>query len=159
LIDRSVLRKEGKLKEVADEREVNTVLYVVPSALKAGKDGVRLLLEYETHKKALASNLRWQPFYRAGLLDEKTGAAAKKDLAMRFLGYVPISPDLSPEFYDVKRDEVFSKRHGSLRQPRLAAGIDAGSPLGKLLDELALLRADLRFREDGLYTTVTLRRR
>jgi hypothetical protein len=50
-------------------------------------------------------------------------------------------------------------RHGSLRQPVLRAGLDAGSPLAQLLEEFRALRADLRFREDGIHTVVTVERR
>ena len=74
-------------------------------------------------------------------------------------GFEPVSPDHAAEFYDAKRDEIFNKRHGSPRRPRLADGIDADSPLRKLLDEIQSIRADMRFREDGLHATVTVRRK
>ena len=65
---------------------------------------------------------------------------------------------LAPFRYDGRREEVVNLRHGSVRQPKLHAGVEAESPLGKMLEEFATIRADLRFREDGIHTTLTLRR-
>jgi hypothetical protein len=72
---------------------------------------------------------------------------------------VPLSPDRSDFAYDPRTDEVVNARHGTRRQPVLHAGIDADSPLAQLLDEFRALRADLRFRADGVQTAVTIERR
>lgn len=77
---------------------------------------------------------------------------------MQYLGFVPVSPDLAPFRYERQKEEVVNLRHGTLRQPRLSPGVEANSPLGKLLEEFATIRADLRFREDGIHTTLTFRR-
>lgn len=160
LVDRSLLRKEGKLKGAkGEEIEANTVLYVAPGAMKKLKAGARLYLEYEAHRGAIANTYLWHPFYRSGLIGGKTTAAEKKDLALGLLGYVPMSADLAADHFDAARDEVVNKRHGSARKPILQEGVDAASPLGKLLDAFETIRADMRFREDGLHATVTLRRK
>ena len=47
---------------------------------------------------------------------------------------------------------------GSVRQPKLNKGIDAKGPMSQMLDQFATIRADLRFREDGIHTTITMKR-
>ena len=42
---------------------------------------------------------------------------------MNFLGFVPVSPDDSAYVFDKRKGEVVNERHGSLRRPRLHAGI------------------------------------
>ena len=42
--------------------------------------------------------------------------------------------------------------------PDLHPAIGEASPLAKMLDRFASIRADLRFREDGIHTIVTLKR-
>ena len=51
-----------------------------------------------------------------------------------------------------------NQRQGTLRTPKLNPAVDAASPAGQLLQQLTSIRADLRFREDGVHTTVTLRK-
>jgi hypothetical protein len=72
---------------------------------------------------------------------------------------VPVSPDETRYFLDVRTAEVVNARHGSLRQPRLHRDLDERSQLAALLEQLRTVRADLRFREDGVHTTVTLERK
>ena len=77
---------------------------------------------------------------------------------MQYFGFVPVSPDLAPFRYEWQKEEVVNLRHGSLRQPKLHKGIEANSPLGVMLEEFSSIRADLRFREDGIHTTLTMRK-
>jgi len=51
-----------------------------------------------------------------------------------------------------------NSRHGSLRRPTPNLVLDPDSPLGQLLEKTRDIDADLRFREDGVHTTVTIRR-
>jgi hypothetical protein len=53
-------------------------------------------------------------------------------------------------------DEVRNARHGSIRRPKRAAEPDPASPAALLLERFRSVRADLRFKEDGVQTTVTL---
>ncbi len=78
---------------------------------------------------------------------------------MRYLGFVPVSPDGAAYVYDPRTDEIRNSRHGSLRQPRLHAALEDSSALGRLLDQFRTLRVDLRFREDGVNTVLTIERR
>ncbi len=54
---------------------------------------------------------------------------------------------------------MVNQRHGSLRRPQLQAAVDADSPLGILLAQIHCVRADLRFREDGVQTVLTIDRK
>jgi hypothetical protein len=157
LIDRTLDRKEGKGKK--ELIEANTVFYLAPGAMSKGKDGARLFLEYESQRQSLSNSLLWYPLFRGGLIGPKTTEAERKDLTMRLLGFTPVSPEFAPVAYDAKTDDVVNKRHGSPRHPKLAEGVDPESPLGKLLEGIVSVRADMRFREDGLHATVTLRRK
>ena len=56
---------------------------------------------------------------------------------MQYLGFIPVSPDDSPYFYERKTDEVINRRHGSLRKPTLHPGVDEGSTMARLLDQFA----------------------
>jgi hypothetical protein len=78
---------------------------------------------------------------------------------MHFFGFVPVSPDGAAYIYDARLGEITNVRHGSLRQPVLAASIEDGSALGQLLSLFRTLRVDFRFREDGLHTTLTMERK
>ena len=87
------------------------------------------------------------------------GEAARKEAARRFLGFVPVSADGSAYRYDARRGEVVNGRHGSHRRPELHGRVAEGSELGKLLDQVKGLRAELRFLDDGLHTVLTIDRR
>jgi hypothetical protein len=68
---------------------------------------------------------------------------------------VPISPDGSSYCYDARAQEVVNARHGSLQRPQLHDELADKSPLNNLLAGLHSVRADLRFREDGVSTVLT----
>ena len=78
---------------------------------------------------------------------------------MKYLGFIPVSPDGAPFRYQAGADEVVNERHGTLSNPRLHSTIDPASPLADLLEQFQSLRADLRFREDGVHTVVTFSRK
>ena len=79
-------------------------------------------------------------------------------LAVGTFAILPISPEGGEYRYDPRTDEVINARHGSLRVPTVHPGIEPDSTLGRLLKQFSKITADLRFREDGIHTTVTLRR-
>src|SRR5262249_1597781 len=97
----------------------------------------------------------WYALYRSGLVTAQASAREKEALARSFFGFVPVSPDGTGYVYDRQRDDVSNARHGSARVRRLQAEIATDSPLAHLLREFRPLRVDLRFREDGVHTTVT----
>ena len=157
-IDQAVLRREGKLKK-GDIVEVNTAMKINPEAAVKARGFLDLYLEYEAHRRAQANALLLYPLFHAGLVGAQDDARAVEKTAMKFLGFVPVSPDLQPYVFERQSDEVSNRRHGSVRQPKLHAGIDPSSPAAGLLGTFRTIRADMRFREDGLHATVTLQRK
>src|SRR5205085_2089278 len=132
--------------------------YVAPKAAVETKAYVQLYLEWQAHRRAQLNNHLLYALFHSNVVSASDTSETVEAAALQYLGYVPVSPDLAPFSYDPKYDEVANKRHGTLRQPKLHAVIDAASPAGALLQQLASIRADLRFREDGVHTTVTLKK-
>lgn len=58
-----------------------------------------------------------------------------------------------------RRAEVNNEGYGSLRNPKWRSTLPDGSPLAQWLEQLRTVRVDLRFREDGVHTTLTLDRK
>jgi hypothetical protein len=159
IIDDSVARKEGKAVPKGEKVDVNSSLYVSSNAAKHMGGVLRAYLEWETRKRALDNEPLLYLFYRTGLATPETPAAQLQETARRFLGYAPVSPDGADYCYDPATDEVTNSRHGTLRQPRANLDLAAASPVETLLQQLRTIRADLRFREDGIHTTITLERK
>jgi hypothetical protein len=155
VIDRAAAAKEGKAETV----EVNSSLYLSPGAAEQAGALVRRYLERQTSRQALANEPVWYLVYRSGLVPQGADATRAQDAAFRYLGFVPVSPDGAAYEYVAKTDEVVNQRHGSLRKPQLHKELADDAPLGKLLEQLRSIRADLRFREDGVHTVLTLDRR
>jgi hypothetical protein len=156
MIDRSVAR--GNQPAAPEEPKVNSAIYVSPAAATQTLALVRGYLEAASHRQALANAPVWYAFERSGLLAGKD-AAGRAAVVRNYLGYLPASPDGAAYRYDPRTDEIVNARHGSLRVPTPQKGIEPDSPLGRLLAQFTSLSADLRFREDGIHTTVTLRKR
>jgi hypothetical protein len=157
LVDRSVALKE-KGEKGRPQVEASAALYVAPKAAADSKPWVQMYLEWEAHRRAQVNGHLLYALFHSNVVTAADPSEAVEAAAMQYLGYVPVSPDLAPFGYDSKYDEVTNLRHGTLRQPKLHPGVDAASPAGLLLQQLASVRADLRFREDGIHTTVTLRK-
>ena len=141
-----------------DVAEVNSSLFLGPKAAVKSKDLLRLYLEYETHRRAQTNNRLLYALFRSNVVGPQDDSPAVEAAALQYLGFVPVSPDLAPFRYDWQKEEVVNLRHGSVRQPKLNKGIDAKSPMSQMLDQFATIRADLRFREDGIHTTLTMKR-
>ncbi len=107
----------------------------------------------------MLNNQVWNAFYQTGLLAPDAAHSVQQDMARRYLGFIPVSPDGSPYRYDARLGEVVSGRHGSLRRPDLHPKVAEGSELGKVLDQIKALRAELLFLENGLHTVLTIERR
>ena len=156
LIDRSVALKDKK--KGGEKIEVNSSLLLGPKAAVKSKDLLRMYLEWETHRRAQLNNRLLYGLFRSNVVGPQDASAKVEEAALHYLGFVPVSPDLAPFRYEWQKEEVVNLRHGTLRQPKLNPGVDANSPLGQMLEEFATIRADLRFREDGIHTTLTFRR-
>jgi len=156
LIDRAEERAKNPMK--AATVAVNSSLYLAPRAAEQAGPALRQYLEWETHKRSLPNNSLWYPLYRAQLVREGMPESAKRATALKFLGFIPVSPDDTPYRYDAGRDEIVNQRHGSLRQPLLHPNLAEDSPLVGLLAQFPSLRIDLRFREDGFHSVITVER-
>lgn len=156
-VDRSIARKQAKTKPALID--VNTSLYASPKAAVHTKEFLHFYFEWETHRRALANTNLLYPLYRGGVIGAADDGATIHAAALKFLGFIPVSPDYSPYMFERKTDEVSNKRHGSIRRPILHKGIEPGSPIASVLEQFPSLRADLRFREDGLHTLVTFTRK
>src|SRR5207244_4296355 len=124
LIDRSVARKEGKAETV----NVNTSLYLAPAALDKTKDIIVKLLQTQTRVQALSNTPIWYGLYNTGALAKDAPEPVQRATSYRYLGYVPVSPDGAAYSYEPKTDEVFNRRHGSLRRPELNKSADGKPP-------------------------------
>jgi hypothetical protein len=154
LIDQAKGEDDGRGKTV----EVNSSLYLSPAAAEKTKDLLQKYLEAQLREQALGNDPIWYTLYHGGLVPPETGREAAQRVARQWLGFVPVSPDGSAYGYDRKADEVVNARHGSARRPRLHNALAEDAPLNRLLDQLRSIRADLRFREDGIHTVLTLDR-
>jgi hypothetical protein len=139
--------------------QFNGSIYLAPAAAKKAGEALRYYLEWATHRRALVNCSIWHPLYRCGLVADVSPDKVKQATAMRYLGFVPVSPDGAAYSYDATMDEVVNRRHGTPRQPKWHGGIDAGSPLATLLEQFPTLRADLTFKEDGVNTVITMQRK
>ncbi len=158
LIDRSVALKEGKATPSGAQAELSSSLYLAPKAAVQAKGLLRQYLEWEAHRRVRMNQRLLYALFRTGVVGPADDSATVENAALQYLGFVPVSPDLTPAQFDPLKDEVVNPRHGTLRQPKLQAGIEPNSPTGRLLEELGTIRADLRFREDGVHTTVVIRK-
>jgi hypothetical protein len=143
--------------KAGEGEEANASLFLAPSQPKA-RAGIELYLEWQTHRLALANGPAWEVLHRAGQLSEGATEAERQAAALRWFGHVPASPDGVRYAYDVRTGEVTNLRHGTLREPRLRAALADEASLRRLLDQFRTLRVDLRFREDGVHTILTLDR-
>ena len=132
---------------------------MAPGAAVQAADVAGMLLEREVHQRALANAPILYALYRTGLVAEKASEEEVQAAALKYLGFVPVSPDGVAYAYESRSDEVINRRHGSPRNPRQHSTMAKTSPLGQLLEQLQSLRADLRFREDGVQTVLTLVRK
>ncbi len=152
-IDQSILRREKQVKE--QPTETATSLYFAPQSLLQSASAVFGYLEWESHRRALESGATWHALYRSGLLATNANGITQQTTALRYLGYIPVSPDGSAYRYDTVRDEATNERHGSYGRPRLGSGLDKRSAGKQLFDSLRTVRVDLSFREDGVQTALT----
>jgi hypothetical protein len=155
-IDRSVDRREGQLT-AKEKVKINSSIYVAPEAAFQASGALRAFLEWETHRRAVGNGPLWYALRRAGVVNVLDSDKSRQT-ALHYLGFVPVSSDNSPYHYNGQTDDLLNDRHGSLSRPMLHDRLSETSPLAQLLDQLRTLRVDLRFREDGVHTILTVDR-
>jgi hypothetical protein len=160
VIDQALARAEAKKAgKEGQTTEINSTLYASPAAAVKSREALSYYLEWQSHRRAMLNCPIWYSLYRAGLVPANADESTKKTVAKRYLGFVPVSPEGALFAYDSKMDEVVNSRHGSPARPVLHPGIESSSPLSQLLDQFRNLRVDVRFREDGLNTVLTIERK
>ena len=158
-IDRALARWKEKKPAKEEGVPINSSVYIAPKAAVKAAGALRGYLEWESHRRALANEPLWYALYRGGVLAKDASPEAAGTAARKFFGFVPVSPDGAAYRYESRTDEVVNARHGSLRRPRLHPDLAPESPLAQLLGQLQTVRADLRFREDGIHTVLTIQRK
>jgi hypothetical protein len=157
LIDLSADGREGK-RGKKETDPLNTSFRLEPGAAPKATAALGAYVEWQAHRRALTGGPMWYALYRAGVLSADADAKQKDEAALHYFGYVPISPDGAAYRYRAAFDDVINERHGSFGEPRLHGRLAEASPVARLLRQWGNLRADLRFREDGIYTVLTLER-
>jgi hypothetical protein len=155
-IDRAQTVRENRENKI-DKAEFNSSLYLSRDALFSGASALGEYLEWESHRRAVSNNPIWLVLHRGKLLEEFDSTESRQ-LAMQLFGFVPISPDDSAYRFDARHDEVNNAGYGSIRRPKLRDTLQDKSPVGRWLEQLRTVRVDLRFREDGVQTILTLDR-
>lgn len=151
--------KDGGNGKKPDGEEVNAALRVLPRLAEHARDALQMYFEWQTHRRALPSNAVWYALQRSRILPDGASDEQRRAAARHYLGYLPVSPDGSAYRYDPRADEVVNRRHGSWRQPTLWPSLAADAPLQTVLDRAEALQFQLRFREDGVHTTITWEKR
>jgi hypothetical protein len=157
LIDLSADRREGK-RGRKETDPLNTSFRFEPGAAPRATAVLGAYVEWQAHRRALTGAPMWYALYRAGVLPADADAKQRDEAALHYFGYVPISPDGAAYRYRAAFDDVINERHGSFGEPRLHGRLAEESPVARLLKQWGNLRADLRFREDGIHTVLTLER-
>jgi hypothetical protein len=153
LIDSAAEKPEGK-----GVVEAASSLHLAPGAAEKAAGLLRRMLEHQTFDQARNALPVWYALHRCGIVAPDAKPEQARDAAYRYLGYVPVSPDGAVFRYDREHDEVVNERHGSNRKPALHKTTADDSPLNYVLEQVRAVRADLRFREDGIHTVLTIQR-
>ena len=158
-LDESTLKRRidfalGKAKP-GDTRAVHAALHLAPPGGRGGR-ALNAYLDWRTHVKAQSALAHWEGLYAAGLITPSMKPAARDEAVRRLLGYVPVSPDGTALTWQAREARMRSDHHGTLAAPTFRAKLPADAPLATLLRTIRSVQAGLRFREDGLHTTITL---
>jgi hypothetical protein len=154
LIDQHKDAKDHK----PDGDEISAALRILPRAAENAREALQMYLEWQTHRRALPTNAVWHALHHS-VIPPGASDDERRTLARQYLGYLPVSPDGSDYRYDPRTDEVVNRRHGSYRQPTLWPALAADAPLQKVFTQLEALQFQLRFREDGVHTTIIWEKR
>lgn len=148
--------KNGAKDKAPSPAALSVLLSRKPPGMAAALDWP---VETQVRQKALSANVLWQALYDARVILPWMTEDERRGVAMRLWGFVPAAPDGSRVVYDPATREVRNLRHGTWGRPIVHDAADPASPLGKLLRSIQSIQADLRFREDGVHTTVTISRK
>ena len=130
------------------------LLYVAPAAAEKARPTVSYFLEQQAYNVTAENLVQLWLLGRCGVLDR----LSIDDATRAYLGHRLVCPDGGEYRYDAKAAAPISSVHGVYpRLTRLEAP-PAGSPLRRVLDSVREVLASLQFTEEGLTTTVEIRR-
>ena len=138
-----------------DGEGVHAALHLTPPGGKGGK-ALAAYIDWRTHVTTQATLAQWEGFYAAGLVAPGLKPAARDAVVRRLLGYVPVSGDGTASSWRAKEGRMVNEHHGTLASPSFRGKLPVDAPMANLLRTLRCVDAGLRFREDGLHTTITL---
>jgi hypothetical protein len=144
----------GKPKP-SEGQGVHAALHLAPPGGKGGR-ALAAYLDWRTNVKTQASLAEWEGLYACGLVAPNAKPAARDDAVRRLLGYVPVSGDGTALTWRAKEGRMRSDHHGTLAAPTFRGKLPEGAPLANLLRTVRSVQAGLRFREDGLHTTIRI---
>jgi hypothetical protein len=154
LIDQALAKKDEN--QEALPRDINVRLTVSP---ENARQAAGLLFEYEDHCLSLLNNQVWNCLYQTGVLAPDAPVKDRLATARRFLGYVPVSPSGTSYERDPNTGEVVHRRHGTYRRPVLHKDVDNDSDLGRFLNQLRTIKAEMRFQDSGVHAWLTIERK
>jgi hypothetical protein len=155
LIDQALAKKDDN-QDAAPQRDINVRLTLSP---ENARQAAGLLFEYEDHCLSLLNNQVWNCFYQTGILAPDAPEKTRLVTARQFLGYVPVGPSGSAYERDPKTGEMVNRRHGTYRRPMLHTDVENDSDLGRFLNQLRTIRAELRFQDNGIHAWLTVDRK
>ncbi len=133
----------------------NFFLYAAPGAATGSRPALSSILEAQAARASRSNLAHVELLGRCALLEGRGLAHA----GPAFLGYLPVDPDGGSYSFDAAAGIARSTSHGTRWVPPAPPGpLPASSPLSDLLERLKTISAALRFTEDGLETTVRIRR-
>jgi len=134
--------------------KANLVFYLAPAAAELARPALDYWLAQRAQRVSLGNAAQVYLLGRCGALDDRP----VDETARTWLGYRPVCPDGGTYRYDRAADAAVCSVHGSLYAPARLTAPPAGSPQGRLIHSLDRVLATLRFTDEGLQTTVEIRR-
>jgi hypothetical protein len=138
----------------AEPVRANLCLYAAPSAAAQVRPALSALLERQARRASIRNMAQVWVLGHSGILQRLT----LDEAACNYLGYRLLCPDGGAYAYDADADEATSSIHGRLSQPTVLDELPKSSPLGRLLDTLEVVLGHLRFTQEGITTTIEIRR-
>ena len=143
----------------ADSQEpaipAHMLLYAAPAAAEKARPAVDYLLEQRAYSVSGRNLMQLWLLGRCGVLDR----LSIDDATRAYLGHRLVCPDGGEYRYDQEAGTAVSSIHGSLPKLTRLDALPEGSPLRRVLDSVRQVIASLRFSEEGLNTTLEIRRK
>jgi hypothetical protein len=151
---KELIDQENKATAKDSREPIHAAVLVNPKNAPHARAAFSEFFEWRTHSAALRNHADWYLVHRAGLIPSQSSEATARQMAMKYLGFVPIAPDGTTYSYNAAWDEVSNTRHGSWRQALRWPALADPSPLRTIFENYGQLQLRLRFREDGLHASV-----